>query len=438
CFGRKPCMRCGCGCEPIPISLLLISKQIHKDALQAVYSANSFIISSWPSDCNALEKLPDNGLAVITRLFVDMKATNTKLITDAESFASFISKRLTPKNLDLTLRCDLSHVEDPDAFRHVILSKLSILLRVSLQLAPKFNKKLFKIARALGTQLMGIKTYLDDPFPLQDLPSHVRQRIFWYTDLVPKKLKVLDCNAKHISLSEGCCGQCSPIGKVEHCSRLTGIKKPSRLACCCSTIVGFSSTDDSVQFPFGLFRASKELREDAMAVMLRENRIRLDDNFNNCLAFLQGFPIRALRQIQHLDIYISGYEMEGSREVIEFTDLLAFIAQSLDLHRLHLSLDGCTSFDDFLPSTEECRKVRLCYRELGKICSEVLRGKGLKRFYVFFAFAFREETIAEKLVMGEEYDSLQYGKIPYDRRDMYSPHGPAVASGAGMRELLNE
>ena len=50
----------------------------------------------------------------------------------------------------------------------------------------------------------------------------------------------------------------------------------------------------------------------------------------------------------------------------------------------------------------------------------------LKRFEVFFSWWDEKEAVAEKSVMGQEYDALKLGKAEFVERSPWFPHNPPL------------
>ncbi|KAI8843064.1 hypothetical protein BC829DRAFT_297737 [Chytridium lagenaria] len=184
-----------CICKPIPIALLHINKVLHRDAISVLYGSNLFTIKNWTSDRKWIEGLPSSSLKHINRLLVDFGTIDDlepdgPFVKNVEAFGDFVSTHLQCANLHLTLKCELSSVPDPEPFTRILKSRISHLKSISISLSQRPNinlsmslkEKQSKFFRSIAKEF--VNHYINEKqrpgvFPLLDLPSHVRQKIFF-------------------------------------------------------------------------------------------------------------------------------------------------------------------------------------------------------------------------------------------------------------------
>jgi hypothetical protein len=178
-----------------------------------------------------------------------------------------------------------------------------------------------------------------------------------------------------------------------------------------------------------LDKSNPQLRSEALEVLLSRNRIVLDGDFEESLAWLreQG---DAIRKIRDLDIQFGIDEIEefakpGSGWPAKWDALIEFIGENLTLRNLTLSLDHGTAYEYYeqrFQEEENMGKVRAAYEEIAR--GRPLRAlgeNGLKAFYVFWVAFYKMEGVVERAVMGEGYQPP--GKVPHTIRDPDYPHG---------------
>ncbi|RDW59765.1 hypothetical protein BP6252_12852 [Coleophoma cylindrospora] len=166
--------------------------------------------------------------------------------------------------------------------------------------------------------------------------------------------------------------------------------------------------DEILHLPTGLFLVSREMSASAYDVFFRHTRIVVDVEImlELHIGYVHEFLERNIcdRGIQDLDNSIS------------------FLAGHLDLSRLQLFFMAQTEYFGILHggiSKFDAQLFRGGYRIIGK---SLQRLRGLQRLGVFLACHHDMEVQIEKKVMGKDYDSAKFGKIPHGRRDVCHPH----------------
>ncbi|KAL9118803.1 MAG: hypothetical protein Q9187_004641, partial [Circinaria calcarea] len=148
--------------------------------------------------------------------------------------------------------------------------------------------------------------------------------------------------------------------------------------------------------------------DDARFILLSRNRLVLRGSPTQSLAFLRAQ---------------GSLTKPGKPWKAEWADLINFIAMNLQLENLILSLDagpGYTIYEEQNAREEDLAHVLNAYRAIVEPM-RILRERGLKGFFVYWACFHAYEAEAEKEVMGQHY--VAKDKIPSDERQPFYPHG---------------
>lgn len=183
-------------------------------------------------------------------------------------------------------------------------------------------------------------------------------------------------------------------------------------------------------FPFALFLVSHRMYWESMRVFFSHNRFVLKGDLKDSHRFLYDLPDWAISQIRVLDLELSfwqsfcGASKHGIPELRQWQRLIELIHQRLRLDRLWLSVDAGSSTKDVLPSgTGPSRDhSAMVPRSYAKLFEPLRQLKGLRKYHVFVGAEPEYEVVAEKEVMGPDYDSAAEGKLPYHLRSSCSPH----------------
>jgi len=132
-------------------------------------------------------------------------------------------------------------------------------------------------------------------------------------------------------------------------------------------------------------------------------------SFKETLEFFCSLSPLAVRSIRSLDLNIFDWQLRywhngKFMEPNQCYALAEFIAENLDLPRLHLSL-----LSSFMPGPEYdfewVREVQWALVEPMRLL------RGLKRFHVYQSMFSEDEAEMERSVMGENYDATEDGKL---------------------------
>lgn len=228
------------------------------------------------------------------------------------------------------------------------------------------------------------------------------------------------------------------------CGKCTGTYRWG--VCCCNTkLDSFSTGCNCYYLPTGLLNVGKPLSNLAQDVLFSKNRIILGGDFDASRNWLLSRPKNLLSKIHSLELQITPRDIrdfEHSRKnssVIDWYWLIQTISEQLEPRSLALSIDASSVyewvldppilFDDFGMVEEIDRDwfailLELIYRViLNPFIARRDRFRHLKSFFVYWPCYAPLETKAEKLVMGDGYDAVKRGKIPYRDRDWRLPHG---------------
>ena len=184
-------------------------------------------------------------------------------------------------------------------------------------------------------------------------------------------------------------------------------------------------------FPDHLLSADGEVGSDAKAVLLGQNRILLDGEMPVSLAFLESMDSDMLKHIRRLDIWfsepqVSEWKDDDAANAEGWRQLASFVADKLNLAELDLALDAGQAYETYRERGEkenDLPEARAAYEDIVKVLVNVLGGRKPKRFEVYWAVFHDHEAVAEKAVMGENYDTAALGKVPAQRRNPFFPHG---------------
>jgi hypothetical protein len=189
------------------------------------------------------------------------------------------------------------------------------------------------------------------------------------------------------------------------------------------TILSFPELTES------LFDASnQQLRAEALDVLLLQNRIVLDGDFDKSLDWLreQGDAVLKIRILDlQLDTrQVHEFAQPGSLWPAQWDALIEFIGENLDVENLVLSLDHGPCYEYYQGmhlEEKDLPEVRSAYEKIMRSEPLLALGKkGLKAFYVFWAAFHNMEEEAERLVMGDGYTPP--GKVAHTVRDPVYPH----------------
>ena len=195
-------------------------------------------------------------------------------------------------------------------------------------------------------------------------------------------------------------------------------------------ITPFNSDGWPSSSPFPSELLTGPVTSEAHEILLSKNRIVLDGKPSESLAFLTRLPGDAVTHIRAIDICFSKQFIDdwisGSPASQEWKELATFITTKLQVEEVDLVLDAGIAFEIYQEQryTEDIMgDVKDAYGAIVDVLVTALNGKKPKSFMVFWAAFHDSEKVAEKKVMGDDYDSVKLGKVPSTRRNPYFPHG---------------
>ncbi|KAL8797106.1 MAG: hypothetical protein Q9195_000573 [Heterodermia aff. obscurata] len=341
-----------------------------------------------------------------------------EILTHWTAICAFIAARITPFQLRLSVLCAAMDLETATDVAES-MSQLPTLKKCSIHFGNNCdNKALQSLAKATALRLMKGGDERSDLSRScwKNLPTEVRLHILMETDLVRRtpplrvwttddKIKIE--NGKLVPSTSECCLQCTDASTSCFC--------PARNAafsdtCVCSTI------------PTAMFQVSKLFNYEATEIFFSRNVFRFSGDLLATTQFLAGLPnlaVRSMRSIKlHLDfdqLYF-GLSKPGSRVDREWHDLISLLRDRLLLSKLWLSIlavDNDTQYDFARINDNGDHDYKWLHTTSFQLLKPLEQLKGLKKFHVSLCWSTEFEIVAEKAVMGPEYDSMAEGKLRY-------------------------
>lgn len=247
-----------------------------------------------------------------------------------------------------------------------------------------------------------------------EFPTELRLQILTYTGLDLSHFQ-RDCLSNEVYVDQGgmdiikeriCCKKCSLNSHV-----LSAL-----ISCACpSAKSGYSTTCTCPQFPSGLFQASKLLNEEATLTFFPRARFTLSvdittgSGWDQPMGFLKGLSKRAVRLIRMIEIAVDEEWLEHVGKSSDaswggWPELVNYIATHCDLPQLSLSFRGyILQYAGYLASARMIKAMK------------PLRGK-VKCFRAFVDDSFDDERLAEKYIMGPNYEPCLGCKLHPERK----------------------
>ncbi|KAJ4385549.1 hypothetical protein N0V93_009978 [Gnomoniopsis smithogilvyi] len=340
-----------CACSRLPLALLRVCHRVHDEALDVLLSTNRFVVRARAGRPEMLAPLatsiPEAQLARMTSLIVrlncwpcpwghDETRSSPRLSPDHCCLCSAHSREadpalsrscpedsrmldvwklvcarlgsgLKPRQLDLTLICDIEPADDGS-----ITSRLLEPLKVYLPLLKSCTLRLgraskerylTKIARQTSHSLMELAEAQETkPFPFDQLPWELKIRILKCTHLGPPWLADYDLRFESLDVINGRLLKqplrtaLSPDTEL-CCDRCTG----TFLDCCCAnTYAAFSPTCSCRTLPTALFHVSRGMRRAAIETFYPDANLSV--RHDNLGAILDILPPAALPLLRRLTI----------------------------------------------------------------------------------------------------------------------------------------
>ena len=436
-----------CLCQPLPIQLLYLSRTLYHETVSVLYGRNRISVSCRKQvmldHLNPLANLSLHAWANIQFLHVELTATlsisygipkyevlkrhdstGKAILTRWTAICAFIAARITPFQLRLSVLCA---VEDLKTAIDVTesMSQLPPLNKCSMHFGHHpDSRKLRSLAQGSALRLTKVndKRLGMSESCWKNLPNEVRLQILMETDLVRRKhpvkvynpMKVYIPNNK-IKIEDGrlvtssplCCWQCTEALTTCFCSPYNAAFSDT---CVCSPV------------PTAIFQVSKLFNHDATGVFFSKNIFRFSGNFSATTQFLAGLPNRAVQSMRVIELHLDfeqiywGLSAPGSRFTREWYDLIALLRDRLLLSKVWLSvlaIDSQTEYDLVSLNDNGDHDYSWLHTTSFQLLKPLKELKGLKKFHVSLCWSTDSQALAEKAVMGPEYDSIAEGKPRY-------------------------
>ena len=222
-----------------------------------------------------------------------------------------------------------------------------------------------------------------------------------------------------------CCYDCTPTLSTCTCTHMHAALSTS---CTCTTL------------PTALFYVSKNMNADATVTFFSRNRFILSGDFRENTSLIRALSARndaVLKSIRMLDLEISWEQLysmldPNSSMANDWAELVACMASSLHLPKLWLSIDAGQCRDELdvfdLHGHHDYSWMHKVYSALfDPLCVHLRGHRPPEKFHVFLCWWTEEEGRVEKAVMGEEYESVAEGKVPWRVRDPRYPHSAKMS-----------
>ena len=425
-----------CVGPPLALSLLFISRAVHKETVSILYSRNKFKLRPPSSDILALlTHIQPKAISNLTSLhiildqpaFLGMTCNNAPGKAAVEAWKSeclCLSRLIPPHQLSFAFYCSPSDEATALQIGGALMS-LPTMQSCAISFGELLDKEMKSISRSICQKLSGLCDDSLVPFQFFKLPGEIRKMILRYTDLVACRNgwqwgdnELAVCNGK-LACRIGCCMHCNDT--LEHCCCIT---KKSAYSTSCKCFCG----------PIALLGVNRQMHVEATVVLFEYNRFHFSGLLRLTLSFLERLPSSSLASMRMIDLNISrtrllsiarGVEEQGNRDykwLKDWLTALGFLQRNFNLKRLWLSVRIGDSADDFYISESGFTRSTM-FAAYRRILKPVKQLKGLARYHVFLneMQGLQElEVEAERYVMGDEYDSLADGKAAH--RSFEFPH----------------
>lgn len=336
-------------CPPISLGVFRVSKQLYEEALAVFFSFNKFFVSlSSRRSLQWLVKCQRNVLQSVRSLRISFSRgmsaalshesqAGTELITLWEAACAYLGANLTPGLVRFSLYCVVRN--ELAATRTVSpLELLPIMATCKIELGPGEDKNIQAIARKYVQKLMRRD---EEQFPIERLPSTLRSRVLFYTDLVSRPRSGCDARSGKMQIFNGrflhppseCCGKCSDVANQCVC-----ITKPSAI----------SSTCQCALVPVCLIWLSRSLSDEAISTFYLQNKFLFLGDLLKNLDMLKRMPDSSVKLIRHLHYEMDERLLEKLMDPYHavhahWSMFIAFVRDNFNLSRLHFHI----STEDF-------------------------------------------------------------------------------------------
>ncbi|EPE33218.1 hypothetical protein GLAREA_06230 [Glarea lozoyensis ATCC 20868] len=367
-----------CLCPRLPIQLLYVSRRSYEDVFPVFYSRNKFIMryksaddlpiflnlnhhilstvkdllvrfNSWPcarghphivgrqvgrfrcSNCLSMPPSPDYALEMAT-------SAGTGLLVAWKTISTHLASSIRPKQLNFAFICDVAALNSGKAVVEPLLM-LPTLNRCTIRLNNRPNYALNSLARDVSVATTQSLVLPSRPFPFDRLPRELRLHVLGYTHLGRHNGYLKRDELIRIQDGKLVRGSRSTVHKGNQCCRqCTHIA----IDCCCpSSFAAYSITCVCRRLPSALVYVNREMRQDALTVLLRENCFDCEQDPDKSIEFLSQFPAGRLKYIREIQFRFSesGVKHWGNQNYSEqWLSLVKFIKARLNVPALSITV----------------------------------------------------------------------------------------------------
>lgn len=421
-----------CFCPDLPISLLFVSREIHKETLSILIGCNKFVLRAHDShDLALLQGMSHDSLASMTSLLVRLNCwpcprghnagensqdecivcgtptSQADSVLDASTpegqdliqrwilICEKLALAIPPGQLCLTFICDVKDLSTAKKITRPLLT-LPTLQRCTVRLGRERNHHLRALAEVTSQKMTkAVLPILDKPFPFERLPREIRHQILNYTHLTaPEVVSVYEGKVDGRELyhnSMACCWKCTD----------------TFADCCCPR--WYASYSDSCvcrEFPLLAFSLSKQAYEDVNYIFYSKVCFELQSDPMASLKFLKELPPRALKIIRRLRFLFTEGDLahwKDSSYTQKWQDLVSFIKQNFEVPRLSIEIDTSHGANDLCLFLQNEEQTRFLYDIYWDITSALKVIPELEDLYFNNGWFIDLGPLLAKEVIGERY-----------------------------------
>lgn len=455
-----------CFCPSVPIQLLLISRATHDEVESILYGENQLKAVCHQHDLmehplKVLWTINPGAWSLVRSLHIGLTYSsplNCGWATHGQSQLTTVNSisikgkqmiqrwtdvcdqllcRIPASRLKLSLYCKVS---DEGTALQVIepLKRLQPMTKAAIWLdSDPSRKSLTRMAKQAVLELTNPKNHIHaSPAPhsfWNDLPKEIRLSILSHSSLVDRFPPTGPNTPPQRDGFEISAGELIP--RAEHCCLNCD---STRSRCSCSTTNAASSTGCTCPtVPVDMFLVSKLMCVESKEIFFSCNRFILNGDFKASRRWLSALPLTEARHLRTLDLEISLeqlYDMSKPHSSIaqDWEDLVACVTSVLSMETTWLSIDTGDIYMELEMldhnNDHDYTWLNTSYTRLFDPLYQHCAAQKPRKFHVFLCWWLRYELMAEKRLMGPDYDSSREGKIPWERRQRRYPHSEQKAS----------
>ena len=381
-----------CICPPLPISLLLVCRQVSDEVSTLLYSRNKFRLVGNRNTCvKALLRLGACNLKLLASVQIVIRYDSAIMTSPVQRHdqgkelsrkIERLVKLLQRTDLNLTLIYKDEALRNTDLMLKLVhgvpLRNLSLAFR-GRKNANKYNGLSIQ---AVSKALYSNSKSKHRSFSFKSLPGELQHMVLEYAcdRLITAGQSMVAINVNDGVLERParltCCGKCNNY--LDRC-------------CCRSRSCVFSSTCRCNSNLIDLLSVDKQIREDVLRILFRHRRIRLSGYCEVSAGFITKLPPFAARYMHHIEV-INPKDLRGC--FLDYPSLVKSILRKLDVGRLslHLHISPPHARDSILTNLKPLKGL-----------------SGLRGFFVYVQGYFTHTqkwdiaSMVEKYVMGEAY-----------------------------------